>query len=146
MLYLATDHRGLKRKNQLKTWLTTKKIPFKDLGAYEYNADDDYPDYAYKVAQKVLEDKKGKGVVFCGSGAGICVAANKVKGIRCSLGFNHQQVKSFVEDDDINVLAIAADYTTKFKVFQLVKTFLAAEFKNEKRHIRRLEKIMQLEK
>jgi len=146
MLYIATDHRGLKLKNQLKDWLVSKNIPFKDLGAYEFNPEDDYPDYVLLVSQKVLEDSTNKGVILCGSGAGVCIAANRIAGIRCGLGFTHKQVQSFVEDDNVNVLAIAADYTNKFKLFQLVKTFLKVEFKGEERHIRRLARIEELAK
>jgi ribose 5-phosphate isomerase B len=145
MLYLAADHRGFKLKNQLKNWLLEKKIPFKDLGAYGYDPDDDYPDLTKAVCKKVLEDKSNKGVVLCGSGAGVCITANKIKGIRCGLGFNHRQVKSFVEDDDVRVLAVASDYTSKFKLFQLVKTFLNTAFAAQERHIRRLAKIETLE-
>ncbi len=146
MLYLAADHQGLKLKNQLKSWLSVKKIAFKDLGAYEPNPNDDYPDFAQAVAQKVVEDPENKGVLLCGSGAGVCIAANKIKGIRCAIGFNYQQVERFVQHDDINVLAIAADYTSKFKVFQLVKTFINTSFIGEERHRRRLEKVRELEK
>ncbi len=146
MLYLATDHRGLKLKNQLKIWLQQKKISFKDLGAYEYNVDDDYPDFVKLVIKKVLENpKKNRGVVFCGSGAGVCIVANKVNGIRCAVGFNHRQVSDFTKHDHVNVLAIAADYISKFKCFQLVKRFLETEFSSEKRHMRRLKKIKQIE-
>ena len=141
MLYLACDHRGFKLKNQLKTWLTEKKVKFKDLGAYELDPDDDYPDFAQKLTAKVLEDKDNKGVLMCGSGAGVCIAANKVKSIRAAIGFNHQQVASFVQHDSVNVLCIAADYTKKFKVFQLVKTFINSKFCGKEKYKKRLEKI-----
>ncbi|NMB57475.1 RpiB/LacA/LacB family sugar-phosphate isomerase [Candidatus Beckwithbacteria bacterium] len=144
MLYLATDHRGYKLKNQLKAWLIAKKIKFKDLGAYEFNSNDNYPDFAHSLSQKVLEQADNKGVLFCGSGAGVCIAANKIKGIRACLGFNHRQVASFVKDDNVNVLCVAADYTNKFKCFQLVKTFLKTKFSGEEKYQRRIEKIEKL--
>jgi ribose 5-phosphate isomerase B len=142
MLYLATDHRGLKLKNQLKNWLIDKKIKFKDLGNYDYEPKDDYPDYAAKLTEKILESPdENKGVIFCGSGAGVSIACNKVKGIRAAIGINHRQVRSFVRHDHVQILAISADETTKFKWFQLVKTFLKTKWDNGERHLRRLGKI-----
>jgi RpiB/LacA/LacB family sugar-phosphate isomerase len=141
MLYLAADHRGFKLKNQLKSWLTSKKIPFKDLGAYQLKLDDDYPHYALTLSDKVLEDENNLGILFCGSGAGVCIAANKFKGIRCAIGFNHQQVQSFRKHDNVNVLAIAADYTNKFKLFQLVKAFINTDFLKEEKYLNRLQQI-----
>lgn len=141
MLYLATDHRGLKLKNQLKTWLAAKQIPFEDLGAHSLDSHDDYPDFAKALTQKVLAQPSHRGVIFCGSGVGVCIACNKVKGIRCGLGLNHHQVTSATQHDHINILAVAADYTSKFKCFQLVKRFLEAEYSQEERHVRRVAKI-----
>jgi len=149
MLYLATDHRGFKLKNQLKAWLTLKKIPFKDLGAYEYLPDDDYPDYAKLLCDHVLGSDRSRpvttggnrGVIFCGSGAGVSIACNKIKGIRSAIGFDNSQVESFTKHDHVNVLAIAADHTSKFKCFQLVKSFLNTEYSQEERYVKRLEKI-----
>jgi ribose 5-phosphate isomerase B len=141
MLYLTTDHRGLKLKNQLKAWLSEKKISYKDLGAYKYNQDDDYPDFAKLITVKVLENPDNRGVIFCGSGAGVNIVCNKAKGIRCAIGFNKAQVEHFVQNDHVNVLAIASDHTSKFKCFQLVKTFLATQFSQEERLLRRLKKI-----
>ena len=150
MLFLATDHRGLKLKNQLKDWLVAKKILFKDLGAYEYDGGDDYPDFAKLLCEQVLgrerkssfpTEETHRGVIFCGSGAGVSIACNKIKGIRSAIGFNHTQVQSFTSHDHVNVLAIAADYTTKFKCFQLVKSFLKTKFNQEEKYIKRLQKI-----
>jgi len=145
MLCLGADHRGFKLKEKLKEWLGSKKIAFTDLGAEKLNADDDYPDIAKKVAEKVISEK-GKGVLFCGSGGGICIAANKVKGIRAAIGFNPQQVKKMVEDDDLNILCLAADYTRKFKAFQLVKIFLNSKFKNKGKYKRRVDKVIEMER
>lgn len=140
ILYLGADHRGFKKKEQLKAWLLTKKIDFNDLGARKFTADDDYPDIAQKLARMIV-DKKARGVLICGSGAGMAIAANKIKGIRAAIGFNPQQVKKMVEDDNVNILCLAADYTAKFKVFQLVKIFCQARFKNKGKYLRRVKKI-----
>jgi ribose 5-phosphate isomerase B len=141
LLFLATDHRGFKLKNQLKDWLNSKKIKFKDLGAYEFDPEDNFPDFAKLLITKILENTDNKGVIFCGSGAGVCIACNKVKGIRAAIGFNHRQVASFVNHDDVNVLCLAADHTSKFKTFQLVKSFLNTQFCGEEKYKKRLEMV-----
>lgn len=140
LLLLGADHRGFKLKEKLKQWLGLKKIEFKDLGAFKLNLNDDYPDIAHKIAQAIVK-KKGKAVLICGSGAGVEIAANKIKGIRASIGFNPQQTKKMVEDDDVNILCLAADYITKFKAFQLVKIFINSKFKNKEKYLRRVGKI-----
>ena len=145
MLYLGSDHRGFKLKEKLKEWLVSKKIDFIDLGAEKFDSGDDYPDIAKKVGEKIGEGKI-RGVLLCGSGGGICIAANKVKGVRAAIGFNAQQVRKMVDDDDLNILCLAADYTKKFKAFQLVKAFLNSKFKNKGKYLRRVEKIKKLEK
>lgn len=164
MLYLGADHRGFKLKEKLKEWLTSKKIKFKDLGALKFDPGDDYPDIAKKVAEKVvlfrhpeqgirqpaerlvegssdLAKSVNKGVLICGSGGGVCIAANKIKGVRAGIGFRPQQVRKMVEDDDLNILCLASDYTTKFKAFQLTKIFLNSKFAKKKRFLRRIKKI-----
>ncbi len=141
MLYLAADHRGMKLKNQLKAWLISNKIEFKDLGAYEYKSDDDYPDYAKILCEKVLESPENRGVILCGSGAGVSIASNKIRGIRSAIGFDHSQVESFTIHDHVNVLAIASDHTSKFKCFQLVKSFLNTDYSQDDKYVKRLHKI-----
>jgi ribose 5-phosphate isomerase B len=144
MLYLGADHRGFKLKEKLKIWLEEKKIKYQDLGAEELDPTDDYPDIAQKVAQAVGK-QQGKGVLLCGSGAGVAIVANKMRGIRAAIGFNPQQVRAMRQDDDLNILCLATDYISRFKAFQLVKIFLQTEFKAKEKYRRRLEKINQLE-
>jgi ribose 5-phosphate isomerase B len=144
MLYLGADHRGFKLKEKLKIWLEEKKIKYQDLGAEELDPTDDYPDIAQKVAQTVGK-QQGKGVLLCGSGAGVAIVANKMRGIRAAIGFNPQQVRAMRQDDDLNILCLATDYISRFKAFQLVKIFLQTEFKAKEKYRRRLEKINQLE-
>ncbi len=138
MIYIATDHRGFKLKNQLKQWLSEKKIKFKDLGAYKFDRDDDFPDYAKLLSNKVMQNPQNKGIIFCGSGAGVSIACNKYKGIRSAIGFNHQQVRSFTEHDHVNVLAISADHTSKFKCFQLVKVFINTKYNKSEKYQKRV--------
>lgn len=145
MLFLATDHRGLKLKNQIKAYLIDRKIAFKDLGVYDFDENDNYVTWVKLLAEKVLESKENRGIVLCGSGIGVSITANKIKGIYCGLGLNSRQIKNGVEHDHINVLAIASDETKKFKAFALVKTFLRTKYGGEKRHLKRIESIKELE-
>ena len=145
MLFLGADHRGFRLKEQLKQWLDERRIEHQDLGATTVDPQDDYPDMAQKVAEAVVKNQ-GKGVLFCGSGAGVAIAANKVKGVRAAIGFNPQQVRFMRQDDDVNILCLAADYVSKFKAFQLVKIFVQTEFKAQEKYQRRLKKITQLER
>lgn len=140
MLYLGADHRGFKLKERLKEWLTQKKVKFVDLGASTFDPNDDYPDIAQKVTQKVAQEKD-RGILICGSGAGMAIVANKINGIRAAIGFNPQQVRKMVEDDDVNILCLAADYLSKFKAFQLVKIFSQTKFQNTGKYLRRVQKI-----
>jgi len=144
-LHLGADHRGFKLKEKLKKWLAEKKIKFEDLGAKKFDPNDDYPDIAQKAVEEVVKGEN-KGILICGSGAGVAIAANKVKGARAAIGFNPRQVKKMVEDDNLNILCLAADYISKFKAFQLTKIFITTQFKNKGKYLRRVEKIREMEK
>lgn len=148
-VYLGTDHRGFKLAEELNIWLLEQTIDVKNVGAEKLDPDDDYVEYAREVAVVIASDAKmdrtSRGIVLCGSGVGVCVVANKVKGVRCGLGINAEQVKSAREDDDINVLAMAADHVSEIEAKEMVKVFLETEFSNEERHKRRLEKIEKYE-
>lgn len=148
-VFLGTDHRGLKLAEELYVWMMENNIPLKNCGAYKLDEEDDYVDYAKEVATTVANDIKlgrnSKGIVICGSGVGVDIVANKVRGIRCGLGINTDQVASARKDDDINVLAIAADYTDEKTAKEMVKAFLETEFDKAERHERRIEKIDNLE-
>ena len=149
-IFIGADHRGFKLKQALKGWLSDFGHDVVDCGAEEHVEGDDYTDYATKVASQVVrnsgvQELQTFGVVICGSGVGVDVVANKFAGIRCGLGLNAEQVRVAREDDDINVLALAADYVSKDKAEEMVKVFLESEFSGEERHVRRLEKISELE-
>lgn len=148
-VYLGSDHRGFRLKEELKIWLLENHIAGEDLGAYEFDPDDDYPVFSGKVAKAVVSDlKKGldaKGVLLCGSGVGADAAANKFDGIRASIGINIEQVKAGRRDDDMNVLVIAADLTSKKEAKEMVKAFLETDFIKNERHQRRLLQIKKIE-
>ncbi len=151
MIYLGADHRGYELKEKVKQWLTDWNYEFEDCGAFEYNKDDDYPDFATAVATAVaLSLSKGemsRGILVCGSGIGICIAANKVKNIRAGTATSPEQVKASVNDEDLNILCLSADYLPNADIAakEIIKTFLETKFSGEERHVRRINKIKQLE-
>ncbi len=141
-IFIGADHRGFNLKNQIIEYLHEKDIRIEDLGAYEYNANDDYPDFAKKVAQAVLQNPENHlGIVVCGSGVGVAIASNRFKGIRCALGFDEKQISHARENDHINVLALASDYTNFEKAKLIVDSFLTSNPKNEEKYLRRIKKL-----
>ncbi len=147
MLYLGADHRGFKLKKSIKQYLEKQKIPFKDCGNFKIEPQDDYPDFAFKVAKKVSENPEiNKGIVLCGSGVGVCIAANRFKSIRAGLGGSPAAIKAARNDDDINVLCLAADYISEKEAILMINNFLNVKFSGKERHKRRLKKIEALRK
>lgn len=148
-VYLGTDHRGFKLAEEIHLWLMENNIAEENLGADHFDENDDYVDYAQKVADKVSQElKQGlqtRGILICGSGVGICIASNKVKGIRCGLGFTIEQVRLARSDDDINILALAADFTDHEYTKKMIKIFLETPFSGEEKYKRRIDKINKLE-
>lgn len=140
-VYLGADHRGFAQKEILKQWLTAEGYDVADCGNTVLDPSDDNPLFAIAVAQRVQQDPAGMGIVCCGSGVGVNIAANKVKGIRCGLLFDPQQTFAARKDDDINVLALASDYTDDESAKQIVKTFLNTPFSGEERYRRRIAQI-----
>lgn len=144
-VFIGSDHRGFELKGQLKIWLESNGYEAEDCGAFEYNKDDDFVDFAIDVSRKVSSEEGSRGVLICGSGAGVEITANKNKGIRCALGLNPEQIMHVRQADDANTLALASDYTGREQAEQIVKAFLETEFDPAERHQRRLEKIRNLE-
>ncbi|MCS7093556.1 MAG: RpiB/LacA/LacB family sugar-phosphate isomerase [Patescibacteria group bacterium] len=141
-IFIAADHRGFNLKNQIIDYLQEKNIRVEDLGAYEYQADDDYPDVAKKVAQAVLQNPDNHlGIVICGSGVGVAISTNRFKGIRCGLGFDERQVIHARENDHINVLALASDFLDFETAKILVDRFLTTAGKSEEKYLRRIRKL-----
>ena len=145
-LYLGADHRGFELKEALRAWLVSENYQIEDMGAVVYDPADDYPDYALKVAQKVVGDPNGRGILLCGSGVGVDMVANKIDGIRSGIGLNPEQVISARVDDNINVLVIATDYTEEEKAKKMVEVFLTTDFSGEPRFTDRLQKVSEIEK
>lgn len=144
MIYLGADHRGYDLKEEIKKFLELEKIKFKDLGNLDYIEDDDYPDFAKKVAEKISSNlKEDKGILICGTGIGMSIAANKFKEIRAGLCLSGYMAKKAVEANDINILCLAADITDVGTSKKIIQEWLKAKFKDEERHKRRLNKIAQ---
>src|SRR3989344_4240986 len=112
-VYIGSDHRGFKLAKSLEGWLKKNGFTVVSVGAKKLVSDDDYVDFADNVAQKVAQSENERGIVVCGSGIGVDIVANKVKGIRSGLGFSEKQVAEGRSDDNINVLALAADFITE---------------------------------
>ena len=144
-VYLGADHRGFELKNLLRSWLERRSVLHEDLGAYEHNPQDDYTLFAERVASVVAQEKHSRGVLICGSGVGVDVMANKFDGIRASIGKSTPQVKAGRKDDDMNILVIAADFTSEKQAKQMLSIFLDTEFDGLSRHKRRLEEIKRVE-
>ncbi len=141
-IFIAADHRGLELKNKIIDYLHEKNIRVEDLGAYEYNIEDDYPDFAQKVTQAVLQNPNDfLGIIICGSGVGMTIAANRHQGIRCGLGFNEQQVKHARENDHINVLSLASDFTNFEAAVKLTEIFIFSKPKEDEKYLRRIKKL-----
>lgn len=146
MLYLTSDHRGFQLKEHLKNFLSSQGVVFEDLGNHQLDPEDDYPDFAFVLAQKVARDSNSNtGIMICGSGLGMVVAANKVKGIRAGLVTSAWLAKHGRENDDLNVLSLAADITDEKIAEEIVKTWLKTKFSEEEKYKRRVEKIKQYE-
>lgn len=144
-IYLGSDHRGYKLKDKIRNWLISESYSVEDMGAYELNPNDDYTEFAQKVAVKVQEDKTALGILFCGSGVGVDIVANKFDGVRASIGINPEQVKAGRTDDDMNVLIIASDFIKKDEAKSMIKVFLETEYESLERRERRLEEIKNIE-
>ncbi len=140
---LAADHGGFEAKEKIVDFLDEKGYEVEDMGAYQLTGDDDYVDYAQKA---IGEMKEGDRVIlFCRNGMGMCIVANKFRGVRCGLGFGPEAVRRGRLDDNINALAIPVDYCTDEGVREMIKLFLSTEFSTEEKYIRRFNKVNNLE-
>lgn len=146
IIYFGSDHRGFELKEFLKEAVQGQGYEMYDLGNTVYDEKDDYPDFAAAVAKKVSLDPEGsRGILLCGSGAGVDVVANKFPNVRSTLALSTDQVFDARHDDDINVLSFAADFTAKPDAQKMVQLFLTTPFGNEERHQKRLDKISEIE-
>ncbi|KKQ92650.1 MAG: Ribose-5-phosphate isomerase B [Candidatus Woesebacteria bacterium GW2011_GWA2_40_7] len=144
-IYLGADHRGYLLKEKIAIWLFEMEHAYMDLGAEKLDPHDDYTKYAEEVASLVAKNEGSRGVLLCGSGVGVDVVANKFDGIRASIGKSVLQVEAGRRDDDMNVLVIAADYTTEKETKAMLIAFLETKFSGKARYEERLEEIERIE-
>ncbi|BAU26455.1 ribose 5-phosphate isomerase B [Aneurinibacillus soli] len=140
---LAADHGGYDLKEEIKQYLDSVGISYEDFGC-TCEQSVDYPDYALPVAEKVAEGQFDRGILVCGTGIGMSIAANKVKGIRCALVHDCFTAKATREHNDSNVLAMGARVIGPGLALEIVKLWLGTEFEGG-RHMRRVEKITEIE-
>lgn len=145
MIYIGSDHGGYKLKREIKEYLDDLGYEFEDLGNEEFDETDDYPDFSFKVAEKVAETNQ-KGVLFCGTGSGTTIAANKVEGIRAVNCWSLETAKQAREHLDSNILCLGEKIIDWEKAKKIVQTWLETEFSEKERHKRRIEKISDYEK
>lgn len=146
-IYIAADHAGFYLKKQLIQYLPLKGYEVEDMGAYEMDENDDYPDFVIPCAQRVADETGSLGVVIGGSGQGEAIAANKVNGIRAAVyyGGNYQIPKLAREHNDANILSLGARFMSADDAKKAVTIFLETEFEGG-RHQKRLDKIAKIEK
>ena len=143
---IATDHGGYELKEELIVLLGNAGHEVVDFGAHDLNNSDDYPDYVTPLAHAVVARRVDRGLAICGSGVGASVCANKIPGVRAALVHDHFSAKQGVEDDHMNILCMGGRTVGPAVAWDLVQTFLAAEYSQAERHLRRLGKVALLEK
>ena len=145
MIYLGADHGGFTFKEKIKEFLNELKVEYQDLGNLKFQGDDDFVDYAVAVAKKVVETNQ-KGILVCTNGEGMCIAANKIKGIRAVAPNTKKIAQQSREHLDANVLCIG-EHTVSFReAKKIIKIWLETDFFPADRYIRRLNKIKDIEK
>jgi ribose 5-phosphate isomerase B len=144
-LGIAADHGGFELKELLAARLRQVGYELVDFGAHQLTQDDDYPDFVIPLGQALAAGKIDRGVAVCGSGVGACACANKIRGVRACLIEDHFSAKQGVEDDHLNLICLGGRVQGLELVWDLAQTFLAAEFSQAERHLRRLRKVAVLE-
>jgi len=140
---IAADHAGYEEKERLKPLLKELGVEFEDLGTVSPESVD-YPDYARKVGDEVAQGKVDQGLLVCGSGTGMAIAANKVPGVRAAVAWDEEIARLAREHNDANVLSLAARFTPYEELEKIVRAWFAAKFDGG-RHARRVEKIREIE-
>lgn len=141
-IYLAADHGGFEYKNQLLDHLHHKGYKVEDLGADVFDDQDDYPKYAFAAATKVIgDDDDARAILLCGSGEGMAIAANRVRGIRAAVCWNVAVARETRTDNNSNVLCIPARFLTEQETFNIAEAWLEEEFSTNPKYKRRLKEI-----
>ena len=144
IIYLGADHAGFQLKENLKKYLIAKNFKVKDLGNAKFQKTDDYPKFAEAVSLAVMKNKNNRGILICGSGQGMCMAANKHKKIRAAFGCSNKAAKISRHDNDSNVLCLAGKVLNAAKAKKIVTTWLETPFSKLKRHQNRIQQLSKL--
>lgn len=145
-IFLAADHAGFELKLAVLEHLVHHKYDVEDLGPYTLEKEDDYPNYAYAVTAKVLgsTDKDPRGILICGSGQGMAMAANRVSGIRAALAWSDDIARVARSDEDSNVLALPSRFIEASEAYKIVDVWLKTPFSKAERYQRRINEIEHL--
>ena len=145
-LVIASDHAGFPLKEEVRAYLTKSGHEMVDLGAYEEDPLDDYPDFAERVGDAIRAGEAPRGVLICGSGVGVSIAANKIPGVRAAMCHDTYSAHQGVEHDDMNVIVFGARIIGTSLAYELVDAFIRAKFiSTEERFTRRFKKVMAIE-
>ena len=142
---IATDHGGFGLKEDLLVRLKELGLEVVDFGAHSLESGDDYPDFVIPLARSVAAGKVDRGIAVCGSGVGASISANKVHGARAALVLDHFSARQGVEDDHLNIICLGGRVVGPEAAWDVVRAFLAANFSQAERHLRRLGKVALLE-
>jgi ribose 5-phosphate isomerase B len=136
-IYIGADHRGFELKEQVKEWLSQNEYEVEDVGDFVFDPEDDYVDYALKVAESIEgSDEESRGILICGSGHGVDIVANRFGNVRAILGFNDQVTTQGREDENANILVLPADWVTADEATTRTKIFLETVKSEAVRHVK----------
>ncbi|MEC8559839.1 MAG: ribose 5-phosphate isomerase B [Planctomycetota bacterium] len=144
-IVMGSDHAGFELKNELKALVESLGHEVNDVGAHVYDAADDYPDFAEKVATELMEGRSDRGILLCGSGIGASIAANKFPGIHAANCEDYYSAHQGVEHDKMNVLVMGGRVIGGAVASDMVRAYLGAEFSDDPRHVRRTGKVRAIE-
>lgn len=145
-LVIGADHAGFPLKEDVRGYLAKAGHEVVDVGAFNGNSPDDYPDFAELVGNAIKQGVAPRGILICGSGVGVCVAANKIPGIRAGMCHDTYSAHQGVEHDDMNVIVLGARIIGASLAYELVESFINAKFiANEERFTRRFKKVLAIE-
>lgn len=151
IIFIGSDHGGFEQKKIIKDWLQEQSYHVEDVGAHQFDKDDDYPQFGFAVAKKVTEIEKqitqpgAVGILVCRSSAGVTIAANKVNGARAVSIFDAKSAVHARENNNANIIALSGDWTTIEQAKEILKIFLNTEFSKLPRHERRIAQISEFE-
>src|SRR3989338_1264368 len=147
MIYLGADHGGFQLKEKIKKWLEEWNYKYQDMGNEKLEENDDYPAFAFRVAEHVAEDDEiNRGILICRSAVGMVIAANKVKGVRAAAVYDEKMAVKSREHNNSNIIALSGDNLTEDEAKKILKIWLTTPFSAEDRHRRRVEQIKEFER